>query len=48
MGPVGVMMVEEGGIVDEAWFWKMWIGRASKNSCARMKGVAVSSVQVLR
>jgi len=37
-------MVEEEGMVLEAWFWKTWIGRASKNSWARMKGVDVSSI----
>ena len=43
MGPVGVMIVEEAGIRDEVTFWKMWMGRASKNSWARMKGVEVFS-----
>ncbi len=38
--PVGVEMVEEGeGGTD----WKAWIGRASKNSWANMKGVLEGS-----
>jgi len=38
MGPVGVRIVEPLG--EEDWtFWKMWIGRASKNSWAIMNGV---------
>jgi hypothetical protein len=37
------MTVEEAGILDDAVFWKMCIGRASKNSWANMKGVDVSS-----
>jgi hypothetical protein len=43
IGPVGVTMVEEAGIDDCRMFWKTWIGSASKNSCARMKGVDVTS-----
>lgn len=45
IGPVGVIMVEEGGIEDWATFWNTWMGRASKNSWARMKGVHVSSAR---
>ena len=44
MGPVGVMIVEDLGMEDWATFWKTWMGRASKNSWARMKGVLVSSI----
>ena len=47
MGPVGVRIVEDAGMRDEAVFWKMWIGRASKNSWARMKGVEVLSLNLL-
>jgi hypothetical protein len=47
MGPVGVRMVLDEGILDEGSFWKMWIGRASKNSWAMMKGVDVSSTSLV-
>lgn len=47
MGPVGVRIVLEAGMEEEGMFWKMWMGRASKNSWARMKGVEVASVVVV-
>jgi hypothetical protein len=43
MGPVGVRIVEEAGMLEDAMFWKTWMGRASKNSWAMMKGLDVSS-----
>jgi len=40
-----VRITEDAGVpADVGMFWKTWIGRASKNSCARIKGVAVSSI----
>lgn len=42
-GPVGVVRVEGEGRTD----WKAWMGSASKNSWAKMKGVLVGSVKEL-
>ncbi len=45
VGPVGVVMVEGLAEGDGATDWKAWMGRASKNSWANMKGVlSVSGV----
>ena len=43
MGPVGVIIFEEAGTEDWAMFRNTWMGRASKNSWASIKGVDVSS-----
>lgn len=40
-GPVAVVRVEGEGMTD----WKAWMGSASKNSWANMKGVLVGSVR---
>lgn len=43
-GPVGVAIVGvTWSLGDGATDWKAWIGRASKNSCAKMKGLLVGS-----
>lgn len=45
MGPVGVSRVWLVSLAFGGTDWKAWIGRASKNSWAKMKGVLVGSVQ---
>ena len=45
MGPVGVSIGGGGRLgVEGATDWKAWIGRASKNSWAKMKGLLEGSV----
>ena len=41
-GPLRPWIVE-GGVGEGATDWKAWMGRASKNSWAKMKGVLVGS-----
>jgi hypothetical protein len=44
--PVGVLIVFSWGAEVGATDWKAWIGRASKNSWATMKGVLSSPIYV--
>ncbi len=45
MGPVGVSRVRLDWLGFGGTDWKAWIGRASKNSWAKMKGLLVGSEQ---
>ena len=42
--PVGVVRIWDGSLGFGATDWKAWIGSASKNSWAKMKGVLLGSI----